>query len=185
MPFIRLLIMVAAGTLLAVTAQADEARLVTADDFIETLSKPTSAHEGLPDSADGSQKPRFRLRGISAATRPPEVAINIFFKSGTVEVADDFSKKQMAEAGKALSSEILRPYRFEIAGHTDSVGSEAYNRDLSEKRARALKQYLMDQYSVAEHRLETIGYGESQPVADNNTEQGRARNRRVVFKRLD
>ncbi len=177
--------MIAAVFLFAVTAQADEARLVTADDFIDTLSKTTTTDDSLPDTAGGSQKPRFRLRGISAEARPPEIAINIFFKSGSVEVADDFSKKQMAEAGKALSSEILGPYRFEIAGHTDSVGSEAYNRDLSEKRARALKQYLMDQYHVAENRLETIGYGESQPVADNETEQGRARNRRVVFKRLD
>lgn len=185
MPFMRPLIMIAAVFLLAVTAQAEESRLVTADDFIETLRKPTISHDNLPDAADGSQKPRFRLRGISAEARPPEIAINIFFKSGSVEVADDFSKMQMAEAGKALSSVVLKPFRFEIAGHTDSVGSEAYNRDLSQRRAQALKQYLMDQYNVAENRLEIIGYGESQPVADNDTEQGRAMNRRVVFKRLD
>jgi len=185
MPFIRLLIMIAAVFLLAVTAQAGEARLVTADDLIETLSKPAPSQDQMTGPADSGSKPRFRLRGISAEARPPEIAISIFFQSGSVEVADGFSKRQMAEAGKALSSAILKPYRFEIAGHTDSVGSEAYNRDLSEKRARALKRYLMDQYNVAENRLETIGYGESQPLADNDTEQGRARNRRVVFKRLD
>ena len=182
----RYLLLIAVAVILsAATVHADDARLVTADDFIETLGKPVPLDETLPGTTGGGQKPRFRLRGISAQPRAPEIAIHILFKSGSVEVADDFSKKQMAEAGKALSSDSLKPYRFEIAGHTDSVGTDEYNQALSEQRARALKHYLMDRYNVGEKRLETIGYGESQPVATNDSADSRARNRRVVFKRKE
>jgi outer membrane protein OmpA-like peptidoglycan-associated protein len=68
-----------------------------------------------------------------------------------------------------------------IEGHTDSRGSEAYNQKLSEKRAEALKTYLVGK-GIEADRLSTIGYGESQPIADNKTDAGRAENRRSVFR---
>ena len=185
MPFHRLLLLVAAFCLVAASVYADEAHLVTVDDFIKTLGKPAPSTGTLSDKSGGSQQPRFRLRGIRAKARPPEVTINILFKSGSITVADDFSRRQMDEAGKALSSDRLKPYRFEIAGHTDSVGTDAYNQALSEKRARALKAYLVDHYKIKKDRLVTIGYGESRPVATNDTPEGRALNRRVVFKRIE
>jgi OmpA-OmpF porin, OOP family len=69
--------------------------------------------------------------------------------------------------------------RLEIQGHTDNVGTAALNRKLSDSRATAVKQYLVSHFSVAGDRLTTIGFGDSTPVADNRTEQGRAQNRRV------
>ncbi|MFW6139292.1 MAG: FlgD immunoglobulin-like domain containing protein [Spirochaetota bacterium] len=71
-------------------------------------------------------------------------------------------------------------YKILIAGHTDSVGSEEYNQKLSERRAYTVYKYLVE-HDVAKERLATEGRGESQPIDDNNTEQGRARNRRVEF----
>jgi OOP family OmpA-OmpF porin len=68
--------------------------------------------------------------------------------------------------------------RVEIAGHTDSIASEEYNQDLSERRARSVMDYLVE-HGIAAERLSAKGYGESQPVADNATEEGRASNRRV------
>lgn len=65
-----------------------------------------------------------------------------------------------------------------IAGHTDSTGAESYNQQLSMRRAIAVKNYLLDQ-GIDPSMLETIGYGESRPVADNATADGRAQNRRV------
>ncbi|HPQ80683.1 MAG TPA: OmpA family protein [bacterium] len=70
--------------------------------------------------------------------------------------------------------------RVRVEGHTDWIGSDAYNQKLSENRARAVRDYLI-QKGVEPSRLEAVGYGESRPVADNNTVQGRARNRRTEF----
>jgi len=67
---------------------------------------------------------------------------------------------------------------IEVAGHTDSMGSDAYNMNLSQQRAEAVRNFLISK-GVAADRLTAKGYGESQPVADNATEEGRFKNRRV------
>lgn len=67
---------------------------------------------------------------------------------------------------------------IEIAGHTDSVGSEAYNQQLSQRRADAVANYLNSR-GVMRDRMITVGAGETRPIASNDTEQGRAQNRRV------
>ena len=72
----------------------------------------------------------------------------------------------------------------EVAGHTDSVGDEAYNQGLSERRANAAKEYL-ESKGITATRLSALGYGEAQPVASNDTEEGRAQNRRVELIVLD
>ena len=67
---------------------------------------------------------------------------------------------------------------IEVAGHTDSVGSDAYNQQLSERRAKSVAAYLAS-HGVAGTRVVTVGAGEGHPVASNETEEGRAQNRRV------
>ncbi|MHB0974649.1 MAG: OmpA family protein [Thiobacillus sp.] len=67
---------------------------------------------------------------------------------------------------------------IEVAGHTDSRGSDAYNMNLSQQRAEAVRNYLVSK-GIAADRLSAKGYGESQPVADNATDEGRFKNRRV------
>jgi len=69
---------------------------------------------------------------------------------------------------------------IEIQGYTDSIGSKEYNQKLSQKRANALKDILVNIYHISPDRIKTIGYGESHPIATNKTEQGRAKNRRIV-----
>lgn len=66
-----------------------------------------------------------------------------------------------------------------VEGHTDSVGTEAYNMELSKRRADAVREVMVDQYGVAADRVSAVGEGESNPVADNATAEGRAINRRV------
>lgn len=73
---------------------------------------------------------------------------------------------------------------IEIEGHTDSYGTDAYNLKLSDRRANAVRNELIRR-GVDPKRMTTVGYGESQPVASNDTEEGRAYNRRVVYKRTD
>ena len=74
--------------------------------------------------------------------------------------------------------------RLRIEGHTDSDGDEAHNQNLSERRAASVKRYLVEQYGIDASRLETAGFGESQPVADNATPEGKQKNRRVELVKL-
>lgn len=67
------------------------------------------------------------------------------------------------------------------AGHTDSVGSARYNQGLSERRAQAVKNSLVKTHGIDASRIEVVGYGETQPIATNKTNEGRAKNRRVVI----
>jgi outer membrane protein OmpA-like peptidoglycan-associated protein len=76
------------------------------------------------------------------------------------------------------------PLRLEVQGHTDNVGSDAYNQTLSEARARAVVDWLT-KHGTAPGRLTSKGYGKTMPVADNNTDEGRARNRRVEIANLE
>ena len=67
-----------------------------------------------------------------------------------------------------------------LEGHTDSRGSDQYNMSLSDRRAKAVKAKLVNDYAIPAARVSAVGYGESRPIATNSTEDGRARNRRVV-----
>lgn len=68
---------------------------------------------------------------------------------------------------------------IEVQGHTDATGSEAYNLALGEKRAESVRRYLSREHGIALHRMSVISYGESSPIADNATREGRSVNRRV------
>lgn len=72
--------------------------------------------------------------------------------------------------------------KVEIGGHTDSAGLERVNQIISEKRALSAKKYLQDKFGIDENRLVLKGYGSTRPIADNQTEEGRAKNRRVEFR---
>ncbi len=74
--------------------------------------------------------------------------------------------------------------KVEIGGHTDPSGTEKANQVISEKRALSAKKYLVDKFGIAENRLITKGYGATRPIADNKTEEGRSKNRRVEFRIL-
>ena len=75
--------------------------------------------------------------------------------------------------------------RIEIGGHTDSIGTTAFNQQLSEARAGAVRTYLLDQFDIAPGRLVARGHGEAEPVAPNEERSGRALNRRVEFRVLN
>ncbi|MDH3331115.1 MAG: OmpA family protein [Desulfobulbaceae bacterium] len=67
-----------------------------------------------------------------------------------------------------------------LEGHTDSIGSEEYNMKLSERRAESVKKYIVEKFNIEASRLSTVGHGESKPVASNDTDAGREKNRRVL-----
>jgi len=72
--------------------------------------------------------------------------------------------------------------KVEIAGHTDSLGSEKANQKISEKRAESAKKYIMDKFNISGERMMVKGYGSKKPIADDKTKEGRTKNRRVEFK---
>jgi outer membrane protein OmpA-like peptidoglycan-associated protein len=74
-------------------------------------------------------------------------------------------------------------WKLRIDGHTDGIGNDAANLDLSKRRSAAVKAALVTRYGIEGGRLSTGGYGESRPQATNETPEGRARNRRVELRR--
>ena len=102
-----------------------------------------------------------------------------------LDVKFDFDKAQVKPESygdiKALA-DFMNQYPSTstiVEGHTDSVGSDAYNQKLSERRASAVRDVLVNQYGVDGSRGNSVGYGEARPVADTATAEGRAFNRRV------
>ena len=100
--------------------------------------------------------------------------VNFDFDKATIRNAD------LAELRKAVDFVKRYPgYKISIEGHTDNIGSEKYNRRLSERRAAAVKEYLLKHEVADGTRMKSVGYGKSKPIADNSTEKGRFENRRV------
>lgn len=100
------------------------------------------------------------------------------------EALFDFDKSVLkAEGKKSLDEAVAKMKGIDVeviiaTGHTDSIGTEAYNQKLSERRANAVKDYLVSK-GVPANKVTTLGKGETQPVATNKTKDGRAKNRRV------
>jgi len=108
---------------------------------------------------------------------PPTVRLPVYFEFDSARLQPD-AVVLLERVGAALSAEELAAFRFSVEGHTDSVGSAEYNDGLSTRRAATVESFLVS-FGVPAERLGTDGFGESTPVAPNETSTGRQRNRRV------
>ena len=112
---------------------------------------------------------------------PPPVATKVTYAA---DAFFDFDKSVLKPEGKAKLDDLvskIKDINLEViiaVGHTDSVGSDGYNQKLSIRRSEAVKAYLVAK-GIEKNRVYTEGKGEKQPVADNKTAEGRAKNRRV------
>lgn len=107
--------------------------------------------------------------------------IKITFDSGLLFAFDSYQLTNETRKNLDKMAEVFKDYDetdILVEGHTDSIGSDAYNMTLSRQRAEAVSNYLR-QKDVAKKRFNTVGYGENQPIADNATDKGQHLNRRV------
>jgi len=100
------------------------------------------------------------------------------------DVLFDFDRSNIKPEAAAILDRLIafmnenKEKRVNLAGHTDNVGSEAYNQRLSERRVGSVRDYILKK-GIADNRISGQGFGESKPIADNKTREGRAKNRRV------
>ncbi|MCP1454582.1 MULTISPECIES: OmpA family protein [Pseudomonas] len=152
--------------------------------------------DGVPDSRDkcpGTPKGvQVDADGCPPPPPPPVADVPPVVKEETIVIRDvhfEFNKATLTPADKDVLSGVATRLKQEtsttqlrVIGHTDSVGSDAYNRKLSEKRANSVVKYLVDNGVPQSSFVSVSGAGESQPVADNKTADGRALNRRTEIK---
>jgi outer membrane protein OmpA-like peptidoglycan-associated protein len=94
------------------------------------------------------------------ASTKPNIDLEIQFDYNSAQISNS-STQAVQELGKALSNPNLRGSTFVVAGHTDGIGGDSFNQDLSERRADTIKRYLVDKYGIAGSDLVTVGYGKT------------------------
>ena len=134
-----------------------------------------AAEAAAPAAAPAAAKPAPAPAPAPVASSKVTYAADAFF---------DFDKAVLKPEGKAKLDDLVskvKDINLEViiaVGHTDSIGTDAYNQKLSVRRAEAVKAYLVSK-GIEKNRVYTEGKGKKQPVADNKTKEGRAKNRRV------
>lgn len=140
-------------------------------DVIDECPSEPETYNGYKDE-DGcpDEKPRAQIDG-------DKITLNekVFFKTAKSDILPQ-SYPLLNDVANILTENPKIEIRIE--GHTDSRGSDSYNQKLSEQRAASVRTYLLEQ-GIESNRMQSVGYGEQRPIEDNNTEAGRAANRRV------
>ncbi len=140
--------------------------------------------DGVPDSLDQCPNtyPGLEVDSVGCPIKNQVLVLNnVHFEFNRSDLLPD-SKNLLNKVAKSLMDQPN--VKLEVSGHTDSLGSDAYNMTLSNQRAASVRRYLVGQGLTASN-VYSKGYGERQPVASNDTESGRAANRRVEIHLLD
>ncbi len=150
---------------------------------LEPEPEPTDEDlDGVFDDTDlcPGTDPAFRVDETGCAVMTTEqvsIELDIKFAANSDELTVEFypEVKKVSDLMKEVATTTLT-----VEGHTDSQGDRRYNQDLSQRRADSVRRALIEEFGIAESRVSAIGYGEDKAVANNESEQGRATNRRVV-----
>jgi OmpA-OmpF porin, OOP family len=158
-------------------AHAQDVAPRTTEDFIEVLKPGPFGDEASSEMRTRSLAPTTGEPpppGTAGSGRVPDLQILFAFNSAELTPQ---ARERLDVLGAALASDELEPFTFEIAGHTDAVGSPGYNLDLSRRRAEAVVGYLVQRWGIDRARLEAEGYGMTRLMVPNDG--ANARNRRV------
>lgn len=134
------------------------------------------------DDGDGVRNSRDKCPGTAKGVMVDEFGCPLQF---TLYVEFDFDKSEVRPQYHDKlkeAADFINKYpntKFLLAGYTDSKGTEPYNQALSDRRAAVVKKYLVEKFGISDHLLYPRGYGETKPLADNATDEGRQKNRRV------
>lgn len=140
--------------------------------------KPAPVTQAAPAPAPVAKAVPPAAAPVAAAEkRTITVKLNVLFEFNKADVRAIYGDELQAVANAMKAHNDIE---LVLEGHTDSVGSDAYNQKLSERRVAAVKAKLVKDYGIPANRISTVGYGESRPIADNATAEGRAKNRRVI-----
>jgi OOP family OmpA-OmpF porin len=164
---------------------AEARRLALQVELAKAPPKPAPAPVAAAPAP--AKEPPLPAPAVPTPVAVPPVPKKIIILKGTnfgFSSADLTPQAQAVLDEQAAILEKTPTIRVEIAGHADSNGPETYNRGLSERRAKAVKQYFISK-GIAPDRLIPVGYGESRPIAANDTREGRATNRRVELNVLE
>ncbi len=147
--------------------------------------------DGVPDSRDKCPGTPHGVHVDANGCPPPAPVVEeaVVVKEETIVIRDvhfQFDKATLTASDKEVLNKIATRLKAEaptaqltVTGYTDSVGSDAYNQKLSDKRAHSVVEYLIEQGVPRSSFVSVVGAGESNPVADNSTADGRAQNRRT------
>jgi outer membrane protein OmpA-like peptidoglycan-associated protein len=124
-----------------------------------------------------------KIRQALSQSKGKKVDLTVNFETDSSKIKSE-GHVQIFEIANALRSEELKNARIRIEGHTDNVGSDTYNLDLSYRRAIAVVRVLAEEYNFSTDSFEVKGFGEEQPVSSNDNPDGRALNRRVTLVNL-
>ena len=141
---------------LSTGAQVDPAVQAKETSFVDTLRNRKTRSLSLGEREEIAE----------IASTKPKIDLEIHFDYNSADISKG-STQAVQELGKALSDASLKGSTFVVAGHTDAIGGEAYNQDLSERRADTIKKYLVDKYGIAGANLVTVGYGKTKPKDPN------------------
>ena len=147
-----------------------------------TQAKETSFVNALRNRKTRSLSLGERQEIAELAASKPKIDLEIHFDYNSADISKG-SLGAVQELGKALSATSLKGSTFVVAGHTDAIGGDAYNQDLSERRADTIKKYLTEKYGITGSDLVTVGYGKTRPK-DANAPMDPA-NRRVQVVNMD
>ena len=152
---------------------------------LRPLSQPPTPASGAPAVAAPATSgavaaPVPHPAAAAASATRPSVSLQVQFANGSAALTPA-AIRTLDTLGKALTDPALAPYRFRIEGHTDTVGSPAFNQALSEKRAAAVADYLVAHFHVDRARLEPVGVGEAGLLVPTPPQTPEPRNRRVLI----
>ena len=165
-----------------VAAQADaDAAAASADAAGRSADDAGRAASAACDRADAVGRDAERLMRLLYEVVLSEDQGNFGF--GQTDLPDE-ARGEIDRLAGQLKADPPRNIYIEIEGHTDATGEPSVNERLGLERAEAVKRYLHESHQIPLHRMNTISYGEEQPVAPNDTREGRAQNRRVVVRVL-